>query len=411
MFRQLNYKETLNELKNNYHANGLNVGNKVWIQGIISTLSTKDNELFFYNPNETWEEINSKYDKIVYSAANMFSKEYLSLIKTVTQLFRKSKVPVYVIAVGVQANSYDEIDRLICDIGNEVVDFMDCIYSTGGEIACRGYFTKEFLDKIAINTSVATGCPSLYQNGRGLKITKNGCVKKVIFNGNAPFDYHQLKAFPESTYIDQDIFLGYKYDLTKYNEAKYLVNMFERVGRKRTRLFFEDRIQVFYDMPEWKKYIEHERFDFSLGSRIHGNIMSLLSGVPAVVFAIDSRTREMAELFNIPFIDSIDKYQNIEELFDNADYRIFNEKFSKLFDCFEGFLQKCDLVKQVNQDNIFWDRSMPLNNEIVEENRNRLKNYLLNANIAQKIYFSFASRFSQIVKTNENTQKAIEEKY
>ena len=93
--RRLDYSRIYEELNENYHANCMNVGNKVWIQGLISELSTNENDLFFYNPNETWEEINSKYDKIVYSAANMFSRDYVDLIDSVASLFRKSKIPVY----------------------------------------------------------------------------------------------------------------------------------------------------------------------------------------------------------------------------------------------------------------------------------------------------------------------------
>ena len=59
--QQLDYAKIYGDLEKNYHCNQMNVGNKVWIQGIISELSTEENELFFYNPLETWEEINNKY--------------------------------------------------------------------------------------------------------------------------------------------------------------------------------------------------------------------------------------------------------------------------------------------------------------------------------------------------------------
>ncbi len=187
IFRQLDYQNVYQELVNNYHATATNVGNKVWIQGIISALSTPENELFFLNPNETWEDINSKYDKIVYSAANMLSPLYLDVVDSVAELFKNSKIPVYVIAIGAQAEKYEDLKQLIKETDRSVSKFIDTIYSTGGEIACRGYFTKEYLDSILNNSAVVTGCPSLFQSGRSLNISKSNDKLRPVFNGNAPF--------------------------------------------------------------------------------------------------------------------------------------------------------------------------------------------------------------------------------
>jgi len=388
IFRRLDYQVIYQELLDNYHANGINIGNKVWIQGLISELSTPENEIFFYNPKESWDEINSKYDKIVYSAANMFSPRYVSLIEQVSDLFRNSKIPVYVIAIGAQADSYDCMDLLVSSTKESVTKFVDSIYTTGGEIACRGFFTKEYLDCVVSNTAVVTGCPSLFQNGRDLKITLSDEKNKVILNGNAPIK--DLLDNNNYIYVDQEAFLGFTYDMTDYNMLKYLSYMTYRFGEKITRHFVEGRIKIFWDMPEWRQFIKDNGFNFSAGSRIHGSIMSILSGIPAVIYPLDSRVREMAEFYNIPLLGSIDDYYRLDTVKQKISYDKFNSEYPKLYDEYEKFLQDCGLVKKINTNNMFWNRELPQNREQINDRIEKMRTRLESFNIFDKIYLKSA---------------------
>lgn len=393
--RAIDYKFFFTEFQQNYHANTYNVGNKVWIQGIISALNTEENELYYLNPDDTWEEINSKYDSIVYSAANMLSAYYLDLIDRMSEIFSKSRIPVYVIAIGAQANSFDEIDSLVQDTKHSVSRFMESIYRTGGEIACRGYFTKEYLDRIATNTAVATGCPSVFQNGRDLAITKKDVLLNPVFNGNAPFaDLEKL--YPLSVYIDQDAFLCLKYDLGVEDRKKYLVSMILQEGKKKTELFLQGRIQIFADMEDWKRYLEHGGFTFSVGSRLHGNVMSVLSGIPACFYPVDSRTREIAEFFHFPTMTSCKEYYDLDDLYEKTDYDHFNRTFGSLFDKYETFLQKCGLVKKINRNNPFWQKELSKNSDLITEKRNMLLNEYNDPGAFYRILFSAAGRYPMI---------------
>ena len=163
-------------------------------------------------------------------------------------------------------------------------------------------------------------------------------------------------------------------------------------------------------MPEWQWYIKREKFDLSLGSRIHGNIMSILAGVPAVVWAIDSRVKEMAEIYNIPIVDMKEKY-DIETIYNNTDYERFNAKFAGLFDQYEDFLKKCGLVEKINQKNIFWNRKLPINNEVIEERRENLLHILDDATWIRKIYFEFAERCPNLIKPLGIEAVELVEKY
>lgn len=411
VFRRLDYKNIFSELIDNCKANMLNIGNKVWIQGLISELTTEENELYFYDPQEDWDVINNKYDKIIYSAANLFCKSYINVIDNVTEIFKNSKIPIYVISVGTQAPSYDMLDQVVEETKSSVFKFMECIYSTGGEIACRGYFTKEYLDKIARNTAEVVGCPSLYQNGGNLFITKSIKYNRTLFNGNVPFSKGIYKKNPSSVYIDQDRYLRYKYDLSEDNEEQYVREIISTVGYKNTRLFLDGRIEVFYDIPEWRNYILKEGFDFSVGSRIHGNIVSLLSGIPAAIFPVDSRVREMAEFYHIPMVKNINDYYDINKLYEYIEYDDFNKNYPVIYDNYQNFLKKCGLIKKINEDNIFWGRDMPLNNDLVLNKRIRLNSQVENACLIEKMSYRLCSKYKKKRMSNCFKDLVFEEKY
>ena len=72
-----------------------------------------------------------------------------------------------------------------------------------------------------------------------------------------------------------------------------------------------------------KIYVQkYKDFNFACGSRIHGNIMPILMGIPAAICPIDSRTREMAEFFDIPMITEKDlKKKSLYSIYLDTDTR------------------------------------------------------------------------------------------
>ena len=107
-----------------------------------------------------------------------------------------------------------------------------------------------------------------------------------------------------------------------------------------------NKARFFIDPTTWVKYLSD--FKFSFGTRIHGNITSLLSGIPAVVLAHDSRTRELAEYFEIPYkkIDGLEKF-DANLLYKEASYEKLNNGHEERYNTFINFLKENGL------DNIF----------------------------------------------------------
>ena len=86
--------------------------------------------------------------------------------------------------------------------------------------------------------------------------------------------------------------------------------------------------------------------------------MALLSGIPATIVTGDSRTREMAEFFEIPSCSVSKTHQltprDVQEQYLGMDYSKFNQNFETRFRAYEKFLTDHKIVSHVNVNNRFF---------------------------------------------------------
>lgn len=368
IWKPTEYSSIYREIQSERNGNWPNFANKLWLQGLVSEIYTEDNQISYGAEKYLPEEINEQFDIMILSCANIFAVTYKELMEYYAKFFSQIHIPVYVISCGIQADSYKELDLLVEQIGDVARKFIDSIYRTGGEFSLRGYFTKEFFDRLGKNSAVVTGCPSLYQTGRDLNITKQKLSEKElkpVVNGqnymlSLKFYKEIFRNYTESVYIDQDHYGMYLYDpdMRELDELSFikLSKLVKKEGYYGLRLATEGRLLYFADMPQWKRVLETEQFNFSIGARIHGNIMSILSGIPACVHAWDSRTREMAEFYDIPIVtDEEIKKKTLFEIYDEIDYSKFNLGYSKKYDLYEEFLCKCGIIRNhMNDKNLFF---------------------------------------------------------
>ncbi len=358
IFSPYNREAIVNKVNKELGGSAPNYGNRLWFQGLISAISCPENHLEYFSPCMTKEQINSDYDFIIAPMANVFAVTYGSLLERLAERFRDIKIPVYVIACGIQADSFDRLDELVTTLREPATKFISSVYKTGGEFALRGHFTKDFFTRLGFDSAVVTGCPSLFQRGRNLSISDEKVPEeqfKPILNGWIK-DYPDLfKQYENAEFFDQSIYFRELFD-PKGDDAQILKDMIRVHGMAVTRLLLQDRVKLIPDMNLWREYIRQEGFSFSYGSRIHGSIMPILSGVCTVLEHQDARTREMAEFFNIPHVEpgAYKNYESLYQLYQDTSYKPFNAGFGARFDAYEQFLKKCGIVEKINQNNEFF---------------------------------------------------------
>lgn len=363
IFTPTDYDALYDHVQSSWGGVCKNWGNRVWFQGIYSALDTGENEYDFITDQIDIDRINSTYDLIVLPMANIFYQGFLEPMRYLTSVFEKIRIPVYVVVCGVQADSYDSLNEIIAAIGGDSARFIRAIYQTGGEFALRGYFTKEFFERLGFSSAVVTGCPSLYQMGPDFTVETrkmDARLLKPVFNGHIPPMAALMQSYPESVFLDQDEFFRplLQPDYLKEPTLRFRLDFLNQFGMEAAQMLAQGRILMIADTNDWWNYLRDAGANYAFGSRIHGTIMALLSGVPATIVTYDSRTREMAEYFDIPRLQADRSHcfrkEELLEAYAGMDYAVFNRKFRQRFETYERFLTGHGIVSTVNTDNKFF---------------------------------------------------------
>lgn len=133
----------------------------------------------------------------------------------------------------------------------------------------------------------------------------------------------------------------------------------------RSLLHLKDKIRFPLDPDTWVDFLRD--FDFVLGTRIHGSVAGILSGTPTLLLAHDSRTRELADYHQIPYLplDKITENTRAEDLYEYADYTKFHDGLEETFDRFVSFLDKNDLPNIYQPDQKANDYDEKLSNAVL----------------------------------------------
>jgi hypothetical protein len=177
--------------------------------------------------------------------------------------------------------------------------------------------------------------------------------------GFAPFVERHVSRYPNLQYIAQNrdalrMLLAFRPTVATGPEQESLPvhSAHPLVAEKRTRFFV--------DAQPWLDHLAE--FEFSFGTRIHGNMAGLIAGVPSYVLAHDSRTLELARYFDIPHrtMREDDGVTDAADLYEEADYSAFNAGHSERFERFAGFLSSHGLshVFQPGEDPTRFDRAV-----------------------------------------------------
>ncbi|WP_152361245.1 polysaccharide pyruvyl transferase family protein [Microlunatus speluncae] len=331
---------------------GGNTGNLVFSQSVRRLLSTADADIttgvFRYPP----EQINAEFDHLVIPLANAFRHRYTDRLDRLSGLIEKLTIPVTVVGVGAQASLDGKVPGAKV-VGPAVRRFVAAVLRRSPTIGVRGGFTESYLRGLGFAESEidVIGCPSMFMYGPDLKITRKVEALRpdspIALNISpyvselGPISLDHAERYPNLIYQAQnrqslELLLHGRYPMSersKFRDSGVPVTLEHPLIR-------QNRVRFFLDPRTWFEHLAG--YEFSFGTRIHGNIAALLAGTPALVLAHDSRTLELADYHRIPHrrIDGLPERPDAAELYAECDWESLNEGHAERWQTFTGFLDR-----------------------------------------------------------------------
>ncbi|WP_405872827.1 polysaccharide pyruvyl transferase family protein [Streptomyces sp. NBC_00005] len=296
------------------------------------------------------DRINEEYDAFVVPLANAFRPSFEPQLKRLTRLISRLRIPVVVLGIGAQAGLSYNAARLK-PMEPSVREFVSAVLDRSASIGVRGEFTEKYLKDLGFRDVEVIGCPSLFMYGKELAVTKRASAlsgdSRIAVNGSHSAVQKQgldkviaraHARYPHLTFIGQNL------SDARQLHWRDLSHPNARVTAIPTHpdhpMYREDKVRVYVDPVTW---IDDLRgYDFSFGSRIHGNIAALLAGTPATVLCGDSRTLELCRYFDIPHrrIDKLTAELDPAQLYEEADFTGFSGGHLERFERFTAFLDR-----------------------------------------------------------------------
>ncbi|WP_017935355.1 polysaccharide pyruvyl transferase family protein [Nocardioides sp. Iso805N] len=292
---------------------GDNLGNLLYTYAVERQLASRGNHV---RPGPTrgprldpgWHH--EHVDHLVIPLANAFRWTFRERLDSLSDLIERLKIPVTVIGVGAQASADGEWNaNHASQIDVSVKRFVGALLERGPSIGVRGEFTRDYLLGLGFpsDTVDIIGCPSMFLRGDDLalrplpELTTDSPIALNLspyVSEMGPIIEHNVARYDRLDYVAQDLqslglLLGEEYAGKGASDPLLPT----RPGHP---LIAGGRAWMALNSTTWLR--ELSRYDFSFGTRIHGNIAALLAGTPAYVLAHDSRTLELARYHEIPHL-------------------------------------------------------------------------------------------------------------
>lgn len=328
---------------------GGNSGNLIFLESAYKLLSTRGTEITIdrFAPEALGADaINDRFDAYVIPLANAFRPTYEKDLIRYTSVIKDLKIPVVVLGAGLQSPlPYARVPRPFDDT---VTAFVRAVLDRSGSIGVRGEYSADYLRNLGFSDVEVIGCPSMFLHGDRFTVTKRtptlerdarigiNITPRVLAMG--PIIMSHVERYPNLRYIGQE-----------KDVLKMLLRGEDQKTARETSpipihlshpLYRDDKTRFFVDPWPWMDYLR--RTDFVFGTRIHGNIVSLVAGTPSYVFAHDTRTLELARYFEIPHQVMADVPPTVDaaELYAEADYRGLMDGHAARFRTFIDYLER-----------------------------------------------------------------------
>lgn len=299
---------------------GHNTGNIFFVDALRRQLRHTDSE---FGSRFDPKVISESYDYIAIPAANWIAAGNTAgniKVGRLAKLIEQTSLPCLIAGLGVQ--SLDT--RTVPNLSGETRQFLKAISEHSKVVGVRGPYTLHVLEHYGVENAVVAGCPSYFWGlSPKLQIEKRETSNPIVaVNGSRKrkigrklnskkhdveralyahaFSNEGSFVVPQTEEFEIHMGLGAAVSDIPRGNLDSFKEFFDPEMRDSEIEELRYKFRVFTRVEDWMT--ELSRVDFVLGTRLHGCLMGLAAGIPALLITIDSRTRELAEYLKVPTV-------------------------------------------------------------------------------------------------------------
>ncbi|WP_062209737.1 polysaccharide pyruvyl transferase family protein [Aureimonas sp. AU12] len=267
-------------------------------------------------------------------------------------------MPVVCIGVGAQAETERPI--ILPTEGRRVWQAI----AERATIGVRGAFSAETLHRNGIHNLEIVGCPSIFRardRNMVLRHAPDG-PKRVTFSlrrevgstyavDPAAFIATQKRIIAK-LHLGSDLFLSCHGEpeekafffksprhMDKATAKLIAEGWFDETTGALLKHLYESRLYYVGAPGDYDVYAT--QFDAALGYRVHAVLPAVAVGVPGVLFSYDTRSRELAETFDLPiYSPEAFERQTLAEALAPSRFERFSQLFAERYDRMKAFIEK-----------------------------------------------------------------------
>ncbi|SDY70803.1 polysaccharide pyruvyl transferase family protein [Nitrosomonas sp. Nm33] len=254
-----------------------------------------------------------KIDRLVIPASSFLREG--SNFGWLADFIEELDLPCAILGIGAPSDDTKYIPKL----SDGTKRFLNSVSKRTPFLGVRGEFTKLVCKNYGVNNTEVMGCPSILLNpsrdlGKQIEARwhKNptriavhaAYIKEKARNIERRL-FELLLLQPGSAYIIQrpvEMIKAVFGEVLEDAEQEYLAKSAAFLDPDATLEQYIEKLRRFSYIPHsidsWIAYLMH--FSHALGTRIHGTILSLNSGIPAICVHHDARTKELCDSLHVP---------------------------------------------------------------------------------------------------------------
>ena len=267
-------------------------------------------------------------------------------------------LPLIVFSLG--SCGVDKTPEVIAnEISTPAKNFFGYLSRKAVSIGIRGTVTGQVMDLLGISNYQVVGCPTYFESGRDRVVERPTLTPESMVVGAGLFTSNTIE--PVRYVLQSEVeLLKALIDIapiTPQDASTFMDVPWPDYAPKFLDALAHDRVNFFTDPTEWSELFD-ESVALTVGTRVHGSIVSLNKGRPSLVTAGDVRAEEMCRLFQIPHYPGAYLADvPLDELAEMADPTGLNAAYPQLYDNFRAWLvDTCHLpIPEKPLESIDWN--------------------------------------------------------